>query len=207
MLEAAQALYRLRASHYDEELAPFEPLRRQAVAWLNLQPGQTVLDLGCGTGLSLGLLQQAVGPTGHVVGVEQCPEMLARARQRLEAQRLRGVTLLNTPVEAAPLEGLADAALFHFTHDIVLSAQALAQVMRHLRPGATVVATGLQWAPPWAWMANAWVMSAAWYSISSMHELANPWRLLAAVLPGLKVQPLWQGAVFMAQGQVPTTHA
>ena len=80
---AALEQYRRRAAVYDFELALFEPLRREAVARLALQPGETVVDLGCGTGLSLPLLRAAVGATGHVVGIEQSPDMLARARRRV----------------------------------------------------------------------------------------------------------------------------
>ncbi|NDY91071.1 class I SAM-dependent methyltransferase [Ideonella livida] len=204
--QAARALYRQRAPQYDWELAPFEPLRQEAIASLALQPGQTVLDLGCGTGLSLDALQAAVGPQGQVVGVEQCPDMLGRARQRCQDRAWSQVQLQTCPVEAAELP-LADAALFHFTHDILLSPTALAQVFRHLRPGARVVATGLQWAPWWAWPLNLWVWSAAWYSVGSMAGLDQPWRLLDRCLPGLQVEPKWQGSVFMACGEVPPRRA
>jgi len=42
--------YRRRAEHYDFELMPFEPVRRDAIASLDLHSGATVLDVGCGTG-------------------------------------------------------------------------------------------------------------------------------------------------------------
>lgn len=201
--DAAVALYQHRASRYDLELQPFEPIRRQAIELLALQPGQTVLDLGCGTGLSLAPLVQAVGPSGHVVGVEQCPAMIQRAQQRVAEHGWPGVELLCQPVQDAALQGWADAAIFHFTHDILLSPAALAQVLRHLKPGARVVATGLQWAPPWAWASNLWVWSAAWYSISTLDGLEQPWKLLQAALPRLQVDSTWQGAVFIAHGQLP----
>jgi cyclopropane fatty-acyl-phospholipid synthase-like methyltransferase len=44
--------YRKRAGAYDLELAAFEPIRRMAIERLQLTPGDTVLDVGCGTGLS-----------------------------------------------------------------------------------------------------------------------------------------------------------
>ena len=45
--------------------------------------GGAVLDLGCGTGLNLPLLADAVGPEGLVIGVDSSPSMLAVARKRI----------------------------------------------------------------------------------------------------------------------------
>jgi SAM-dependent methyltransferase len=201
----ALAQYQQRAEAYDAELAAFEPLRLSALAALRLQPGQTVLDLGCGTGLSLPLLAEAVGPHGRVVGVEQCPDMLAVARARGAGRSGAAVELLLAPVEEAPFEGslLADAALFHFTHDILQRPEAVAHVLHHLRPGALVVACGLQWAPAWSWLSNLWVYSAALYSTSTLSHLDQPWRLLAQALPDWQVHSQWGGAVYLGWGQVP----
>ena len=199
--------YRVRAEHYDSELAPFEPLRREAIERLDLQPGQTVLDVGCGTGLSFAPLLERLGPHGHIVGIEQCPEMLARARSRVLNQHRRQVTLLQAPVEEATWPGQADAALLHFTHDILRRPAALDNVLAHLAPGARVVATGLQWAAPWAWPVNLFVLGAALYSVSSMEGLAQPWSELARRLGALDVQPTWMGGVFMATGTWQATHS
>ena len=68
---AALAQYRRRAPDYDLEVALFEPVRRQAVAALDLQRNATVLDVGCGTGLSFPLLRRHIGAGGHIIGIEQ----------------------------------------------------------------------------------------------------------------------------------------
>lgn len=194
---AALTQYQHRASAYDLELAPFEPLRRQAIARLYLQAGETVLDVGCGTGLSLEGLCRGVGEEGRVIGIEQCPEMLAQARVRAQALGHRHLRLLGRPAEEAPLTGRADAALLHFTHDILRCPQALDRVLRHLRPGARVVATGLQWAPPWAWPVNLFVWGAALRSVSSLQGLHRPWALLAERVDVLDVQDQLWGGVFL----------
>lgn len=194
------ALYRARAAHYDDELAPFEPLREAAIERLRLQPGQTVLDVGCGTGLSFAPLLQRLGPKGHIVGVEQCPDMLAHARGRLTPRQAGQVKLVQASAEQARWRGQADAALLHFTHDIVCDPAALDQVFSHLRPGARVVATGLQWAPPWAATVNAFVLGAALYSISSLDGLDRPWSGLAERLTDFDVTPKWMGGVYIASG-------
>jgi SAM-dependent methyltransferase len=199
---AALAQYRARAGVYDLELALFEPIRRRAIAALALRPGQTVLDVGCGTGLSLALLRAGVGAKGHVVAIEQSPEMIERARERVRRSRWRNVTLLCAPVEEAGFDGLADAALLHFTHDIVQRPEAVANVLAHLRPGARVVASGLKWAERWRWPVNLFVLPAALRSVTSLQGLSAPWAGLAAALPDLRVSSALMGAVYVAIGSV-----
>ena len=90
----ASSLYRRIAGSYDLTTAWLEPYRHRAVSHLRLQPGDVVLDVGCGTGLSFEPIQAAIGPTGRLVGIEPCPDMLAAARARVEAAGWENVTLL-----------------------------------------------------------------------------------------------------------------
>lgn len=200
--DAALAQYRRRASVYDLELALFEPIRRQAVARLALRPGDLVLDLGCGTGLSLPLLHEAVGARGRVVGVEQSPEMIDKARQRVAAHGWKNVHLVCSPVETAALPAAADAALFHFTHDVLRRPEAVAHVVRQLKPGARVVATGLKWAPAWLPAVNLLVLPAALHSVTSLEGLQHPWSHLADCVGALQVQSRWLGGLYIASGSV-----
>lgn len=201
--DAALAQYRRRADVYDLELALFEPIRREAVRLLALRPGETVLDFACGTGLSLPLLRAAVGARGRVVGVEQSPEMMARARRRAAEAGWANVKLVCAPVESASWRGRADAALFHFTHDVLQRPEAVAHALAHLRSGARVVATGLQWAPRWALAVNAAVYVAARHSITTLAGLERPWQALEAQIGPMTVQQRLFGAVYLAQGVVP----
>jgi demethylmenaquinone methyltransferase/2-methoxy-6-polyprenyl-1,4-benzoquinol methylase len=197
---AALAQYRRRASFYDKELAPFEPIRGEAIGCLELRPGDTVLDVGCGTGLSFGLLQARVGRKGRIVGIEQCPEMMEQARTRVRENGWNNVDLLCAPAATAQVPLMADAALFHFTHDVLRESAALRNVLAHLKRGARVVASGLQWAPPWAWPTNAFVLLAALYSVTSMEGLGHPWDKLARRLADVEVQSTLLGGVFIARG-------
>lgn len=200
---AALAQYRGRAGVYDLELALFEPIRRRAVAKLAPRPGEVVFDLGAGTGLSLPLLVQGVGARGRVIAVEQSPEMIERARRRVQQHGWANVTLVCAPVESAALGGTADAALFHFTHDVLQRPEAIANVLRHLRPGARVVASGLKWAEPWRWPTNLFVLPAALRSVTSLAGLQAPWAGLAEALPDLEVETTLWGGGFIASGTLP----
>lgn len=196
--------YRRRAPRYDTELLPFEPIRDEAIARLQLRPGDCVLDVGCGTGLSFAKLRARIGGRGarqgRIVGIEQCPEMMARARGRAQAMAWPHVDLVLAPAADARFEATADAALFHFTHDIVRDEASLANVFAHLKPGARIAAAGLQWAPPWVWPVNGFVTFAALYSTSSLEGLGHPFSRLASRLRDFRVQHALMGAVYIASG-------
>jgi SAM-dependent methyltransferase len=198
----ALAQYRRRADHYDLELAAFEPVRREAIALLDLQAGDSVLDVGCGTGLSFEALAQRIGPTGHVIGIEPSPEMLAHARERIARKGLARIALVQADAGEARLHGHADAALFHFTHDVLQDPAALDHVLSHLKRGAHVVAAGLKWAPAWLLPVNVFVLGAALYSVSCLEGLDAPWQLLGQRLRELHVRTLTGGALYIASGRV-----
>jgi len=58
-------------------------VRRRSVAALDLQPGDRVLELGCGPGNSFERLRDAVGPDGTVVGIDYSEGMVDRATDRV----------------------------------------------------------------------------------------------------------------------------
>lgn len=203
---AALAQYRRRAGVYDWEIALVEPVRSQAVQRLALQRGETVIDVGCGTGLSFELLQEGIGPGGRILAIEQCPEMLAQAEERVQRHGWTNVQTVCAPVEAARIALQADAALFHFTHDILRQPEAIANVLDHLRPGGRIVAAGLKWADPWkdlwAWPANLFVLPAALHSVTSFEGLSEPWdRLAQALGSAMQVQTVLLGGGYLALGR------
>jgi SAM-dependent methyltransferase len=198
----AKGQYKTRAAGYDAELAMFEPLRGEAVDLLALRTGHTVLDVGCGTGLSFAPLERCVGAGGHIVGIEPCAEMLERAATRVARHHWDNVELLPASAGAARLHGHADAALFHFTHDVLRDDAALDHVLAHVKPGAHVVACGLQWAPPWLPAVNAFVFGAAMYSMASLEGLARPWDRLAGRLHDVHVHTAWLGGIYIAEGRL-----
>jgi ubiquinone/menaquinone biosynthesis C-methylase UbiE len=64
-------------------------LHRRAVDRLAPEPGQSVLDVGCGTGLSFELIEEGIGPAGRLVGVELSPEMLEQMTRSPARRSLR----------------------------------------------------------------------------------------------------------------------
>jgi SAM-dependent methyltransferase len=81
--------------------ALIDPLGRVAIERLGAVAGEGLLDVGCGCGQTLLELAERVGPSGHVLGVDISPPMLARARERIAGR---------PPIEVA----LGDAQTYAF---------------------------------------------------------------------------------------------
>jgi demethylmenaquinone methyltransferase/2-methoxy-6-polyprenyl-1,4-benzoquinol methylase len=88
--------YDIVAPLYDRAISrTYLPYRRLAVQALHLQPGLTVIDLGCGTGLSFELIRDAIGPQGTLIGIDSSTKMLNRAQKKIDRQGWSNVHLLN----------------------------------------------------------------------------------------------------------------
>jgi len=174
----ALARYRAHATGYDATARRSMPARLRTIAKLSLRPGDSVLDVGCGTGLSFAALLEGVGPAGRVVGVELSPEMLALARERCEQAGWGNVTLIESAIETAPLEGPFDAVLFHCAHDVLRSPEALDRIFAATRTGTRVAAAGMKLGPWWAAPLNPLVRRRARPYMTTFEGLERPWSLL-----------------------------
>ena len=192
--------YRGHAGRYDQRTRTFQHWREQLIAQLPVGPGDTVLDIGCGTGLCMPGLQHKIGPTGTIIGIDASPDMLELAAERVTENGWRNVHLINAPVDTAVINHIADAALFCAVHDVLQSPAAVANVFAHLRPGAAVAAIGGKWPAPWLWPLRAWVADLHAPFITDFTGFDQPWNHLAAVVPGLHVQQLGAGTGYLAHG-------
>lgn len=81
------------------------PIRLRTIDRLQLHPGDIVLDVACGTGLSFAPLRERIGPAGRLIGIEVSSEMIALARGRCQQQDWRNVTLIESAIEDASIDG------------------------------------------------------------------------------------------------------
>jgi ubiquinone/menaquinone biosynthesis C-methylase UbiE len=197
--------YRSYAKTYEREQARnpnAEANRRRVVELLHIRPGDVVLDVGCGTGLNFGLIEDAVGPGGRIIGIDQSPEMLAQARRRIDEHGWGNVTLIEAPVEEAQVPEDVDALLFCFTHDILQTPAALENVFAHAKPGARVASVGYKWAPRWALPWNYVIWNFTRHAITTRENFGKPWLPLLRLVPDLRVESTFLGAIYFASGTV-----
>lgn len=201
--QLAKEKYRGLADRYDRlvRLRMAESVRRQAVDLLSLRPGDAVLDVACGTGLSFALIEQEIGATGQLIGVDLSPEMLQKARERVAGAGWQNVTLVESAVEDADLATPVDGIFFHFTHDVMRSPAALENVFRQARPGARVVAAGAKRAPWWAWPVNMVMGRITRRYVTTFEGFERPWSHLSTFVRGLRVRPVLFGGGYIAWGK------
>lgn len=125
--------------------------RPALVAAARLRPGDRVLDLGCGTGTLCVMLKRHC-PEAEIIGIDPDPAMLARARQKADADGLE-ITLLegsatDLPGEAVlgrPVDTVLSSLMFHHLPRTGKQA-ALTEALRLLKPEGRLVLA--DWGPP-----------------------------------------------------------
>lgn len=192
--------YRSQAEKYDARTSAFQHWRELVVDELEVGPGDTVFDVGCGTGLCLSKLREKVGSTGTVVGIDESAEMIALARRRANENGWANVDLIAAPVHDAPLDREADAAIFCAVHDIMQSMPALENIFDHLRDGASVAAGGGKWPSAWLWPLGLWVGALHAPFVRDFSGFDMPWQRLTPFVPDLSVREIAAGTGYLATG-------
>ena len=103
--DKVQSTYQKISRRYDWHMKAYNLIgiriadyRRHAVDLLQLKPGDHVVDLGCGTGLSFPHIMERIGPDGHLTGVDMTEGMLTCARERCDRAGWDNVELVQSEI-------------------------------------------------------------------------------------------------------------
>lgn len=114
-IQGVRDAYRRYARHYDRYFgAIFHPGRKLAIEQMGIRPGERVLEVGVGTGLSLPEYPDGV----QVTGIDVSPEMIEQARARVDREELHEVALAEMDAEHMDF---ADGCFDHVVAMYVLS--------------------------------------------------------------------------------------
>lgn len=197
----ARLRYRAHAAGYDASARRSQHWRLAAIDALGLRAGETAVDVGCGTGLSLPALSRAVGAGGRVVGIEASPDMADHAQRRIDRDGLANTTVLVESAHDADLPPW-DGILLHYVHDVLRDPDALAALMARARPGARAVAVGMRLPPAWALPLWPWVLVRARPYMTTFEGLRQPWSHLTNYLDSWSWRPIKFGTSFFGAGRV-----
>jgi ubiquinone/menaquinone biosynthesis C-methylase UbiE len=139
-LYSAEELAQVPATSVDGALGIANHLRHAAI-----EPGETILDVGCGAGIDAILAARRTGPTGRVLALDFLPEMLERTAAAAAEAALDNVEPLESDMEAI---ALPDGSVDHVISNGVINlaprkARVLAECARVLRPGGRLTVSDL----------------------------------------------------------------
>lgn len=203
-------LYRRRAARYDFTanlyyLVGFREARyrKRAVSALGLKRGDTVVEIGCGTGLNFRYLLQSIGETGRLIGVDLTDAMLHKALKRVQRDQWRNVELIE-----------ADAANYIFPAGIqgVLSTFALTlipeyeQVIDHaaraLPANGRLVIADLKKPDRWPlWLVKFGVLITKPFGVSLDLAERKPWQIMPKYFARVTLTEYFAGFVYVAVGE------
>ena len=93
--------------------------RQKAIDALQLEKGDRVIEIGCGTGRNFAMLERAVGPHGIITGVDLSDTMIARARKRAGRQGWSNIELVQGDATPYRFPGPVDGILFTYSLVII----------------------------------------------------------------------------------------
>ena len=206
-------LYRRRAKLYDFSANAYYLLgfrefayRKIGVKALNLKKGDTVVEIGCGTGLNFSLLSKQVGPKGNIIGVDLTPEMLEEADKRIRRNGWQNVKLVHS-----------DAAVYSFPEHIdgILSTFAITLVPEYdrviqkgaaaLSPNARFVVVDFKKPEKWPmWIIKLFVILTRPFGISLDIADRHPWESVARYMTIVEFRELYFGGLYLCVGDAST---
>lgn len=177
--------------------------RRTAVAALELCAGDTVVELGCGTGLNFPLLERAVGPSGKIIGVDMTDAMLAKARERISRHGWSNIELVQSDVAKYVFQRRVDGILSTFVMEFISEYDDLIRrCSAALIPGRSLVVGDLKHPGGHLARMTPFLLGLA-RPYGTTLDLADrrPWESFRTYLGDTKLKEFYFGCAYLAYGR------
>jgi ubiquinone/menaquinone biosynthesis C-methylase UbiE len=202
-------LYRRRAANYDYTanfyyLIGFREVqyRKRAVSALRLKHGDTVVEVGCGTGLNFPYLLQSVGETGRLIGVDLTDAMLKEAMKRVQRNGWHNVELVEADAVAYVFPTGIRGVLSTFALTLVPEyEQVIDHAARALAVGGRLVVADFKKPDQWpGWLVKLGVLITKPFGVSLDLTDRKPWEVMRKYFARVTVTEHFGGCVYIAEG-------
>ncbi len=153
--------------------------RRRMLECLNLQRGETVLDIGCGNGFFARDIAALVGQSGKVCGTDGSPDMIGMAREICPGGEFRACDATEQPFDDAMFDAVTATQVLCYVSD---PGKAIREMHRLLRPGGRLVIMDTDWQSVVWNTADSELMRRAIRLVTSDYENAHVPRTLSSDL-------------------------
>jgi ubiquinone/menaquinone biosynthesis C-methylase UbiE len=207
-------VYRRRARFYDWSANAYYLIgfrewayRRRAVEAMQLRPGATVVEIGCGTGLNFALVEQRIGRSGRLIGVDLSAEMLDRARRRVAAKGWDNVQLIHARAADFDFPAGVDAVFSTFALTLEpLFEEVITRAAAAITPAGRFVLLDLRLPENWLRHLGPLLVSLVRpFAVSLEVAKRQPWKSLQHHFPGYSYWEGYFGIVYIAVGLKPET--
>jgi demethylmenaquinone methyltransferase/2-methoxy-6-polyprenyl-1,4-benzoquinol methylase len=184
---------------------PIGRYRRLVLEALSPQPNDTIIEIGCGTGMNFPLLEERLGPGGRIIGVDMSEAMLKRAQGRIENAGWENVELV-----------CASAADYRFPEGVdgIIATGVLTYEPDYdgvIERGTRALSSGKRWVVfdykmPSGWFRHfvplfVWIFRP--FGISRALFERTPWESIKLHLRKPEIEEFYFGLIFIASGEAP----
>lgn len=184
---------------------PIGRYRRLVVEILQPQPGDTIVEIGCGTGMNFAHLQKKIGDEGRIIGVDISQAMLDLAEKRIRSQGWKNVELVRSSAAdykfPEGVDGIVATGVLTYEPDYD----------KVIENGAVALAPGKRWVVfdykmPTGWFRNliplfVWIFRP--FGISRALFDRTPWESIKRHLENPKLREFYFGLIFIGSGEAP----
>lgn len=209
--EDVESAYQRNASNYDLAVKFFYPLiglhideyRRCAVEYLNLQPGDTVVDIGCGTGLCFPLIMNRIGPNGHLIGVDISSEMLSRANKMVENAGWTNIQLIHSDIAKYEfpdgINGVISTGVFGYIKE---RRKVIERVSKALVYDSSLVVIDGKYPVNWPkWTFKIFVKLCSPFGVNEDYFNANTWKIIEELFEDTTFEEKYAGLLYISSGR------
>lgn len=206
--------YQKNAKTYDFAVKILYPLiglkigeyRKKAVECLNLNDGDFVVDLGCGTGLCFPLLMAKIGPNGKLLGVDISTEMLSVAEERVKSAGWSNVELIHSDIEEfelpAEINGLISTGVFGYLGD---SKKVLERIYISLVENGKVVIVDGKLPQKWPlFLFKLFIKLSSPYGLTESYFDNNTPEVVSQLFQNVTFEDMYGGFLYITSGEKAT---